>query len=194
MVKSETLDTGSEHRSQIRHSRQAEVPGCVPLHLSRMLVDRVFQSWKDVGLLVNYPNVKYIMLTFLIPKRTPLSGNGVRSHPGATWWKSTLSAVSSFTSCFEITMAYATLARKCLMQFLIVHSLAPSIFQRFAMVCLEEVLLATKVVACLEDWLLFDRDPRAHLGAVDLILFYCCFCMIVNFVLWLEELVKESWI
>lgn len=43
------------------------------------------------------------------------------------------------------------------------HALVPSLFQRLATACLEKVRLATKVegIAYLEDWLLFDRDPRA---------------------------------
>lgn len=51
------------------------------------------------------------------------------------------------------------------------HALVPSLIQSFATACLEEVRLATKVegIAYLDDWLLFDRDPRALRRAVDLV-------------------------
>lgn len=51
------------------------------------------------------------------------------------------------------------------------HALAPSLFQRFATACLEEVRLATKVegVAYLDDRLLFDRDPQELRRAVGLV-------------------------
>lgn len=51
------------------------------------------------------------------------------------------------------------------------HALVPSLIQSFATACLEEVRLATKVegIAYLDDWLLFDRDPRALRWAVDLV-------------------------
>lgn len=51
------------------------------------------------------------------------------------------------------------------------HALAPSLFQRIATACLEEVRLATEVegVAYLDDWLLYDSDPHKLATSVELI-------------------------